>query len=78
MATNRKTYYIDPCTECGQSSGFYQQKLTRKEAEQLKKKTPATLSPILTKKCCTLFKIERRKRHATLKKSTQPFLLRAA
>ena len=37
----RKTYYIDPCTEGGQSSGFYEQKLTRKEAEQLKKENPS-------------------------------------
>lgn len=38
--TCRKTYYIDPCAESGQSSGFYEQKLTRKEAEQLKKENP--------------------------------------
>ena len=37
---NRKTYYIDPCLYGGQSSGFYEQKLTRKEAEQLKKENP--------------------------------------
>ena len=38
--TRKKTYYIDPCTEGGQSSGFYEQKLTPKEAEQLKKENP--------------------------------------
>ena len=36
----KKTYYIGPCSEGGQSSGFYEQKLTRKEAEQLKKENP--------------------------------------
>ena len=41
MATNRKTYYIDPCSEGAQSSGFYEQTLTRKEAEQLKKENPS-------------------------------------
>ena len=39
--TRKKTYYIDPCTEGGQSSGFYEQKLTRKEAEQIKKENPS-------------------------------------